>query len=124
LHRAVEQNRTDIVELLLANSADLEASDNCGLTPLTVAEYAGHYGVGNLLRKDKGYVFRAKQASLEKAFMGDGKSLHDADNINIYGKPELLVSNESQTEAYDKPKLLAGAHRSLSPAYFSGFIET
>ena len=44
----------EIVELLIANGADLEAKDQWGVTPLTNATNNGHTEIVDLLRKHGG----------------------------------------------------------------------
>jgi len=45
----------DVVELLLANKADVNAKDNSGKTPLHIAVSKGHKDVVELLRQHGGH---------------------------------------------------------------------
>jgi ankyrin repeat protein len=45
----------DVVELLLANKADINAKDNHGGTPLLMAEETGQKDVAELLRQHGGH---------------------------------------------------------------------
>ena len=56
LHTAVRwKDNKDVVELLLANKAKINAKDNIGATPLFYAAAAGHMDVATLLREHGGH---------------------------------------------------------------------
>jgi hypothetical protein len=54
LHLAASAGHRDVVELLLAAKADINAKDNAGETPLHLAALAGHADVVALLREHGG----------------------------------------------------------------------
>ena len=54
LHRAAQKSRKEIVELLIAKGADVNAKDNQGITPLDSAIQFNHPETANLLRKHGG----------------------------------------------------------------------
>jgi cytohesin len=51
LQLAVENGHKDVVELLLANDADVNAKDDDGWTPLRYAAGDGQKGLAELLRQ-------------------------------------------------------------------------
>lgn len=55
LHLAAEDNRKDVVELLLDKGAELEAKEGNGYTPLTKAGFREHWGLARLFI-DRGAV--------------------------------------------------------------------
>jgi uncharacterized protein len=56
LHYAAFNGKKDVVELLLANTADVSAKDNVGRTPLHAAASTGHEDVVELLLANKADV--------------------------------------------------------------------
>ena len=54
LHWVAFARKTEIVELLIANDADVNAKDNEGKTPLYFAELTRHKAIADLLRKHGG----------------------------------------------------------------------
>ncbi len=54
LHLAAQQGSKEVVELLLANQADVNAKDSGGYTPLQWAIKRGHPDVAESLRKHGG----------------------------------------------------------------------
>ena len=55
LHWAASYGHKNVVELLLANKAEVNAKDNHGQTPLHVAAAEGHKDVVELLRQHGGH---------------------------------------------------------------------
>jgi hypothetical protein len=55
LHIAAAQGHEDVVALLLANQADVNAKDNAGETPLDLALGTGHLEVMEMLRQHGGH---------------------------------------------------------------------
>ena len=55
LHYAAQGGRKDVVELLLANKADVNAKAKNDDTPLRATSYGGHKDVAELLRQQGGH---------------------------------------------------------------------
>ena len=51
LHSAAHAGRIEMVELLIAKGADINATSNIGQTPLALAKAKGHTEISELLRK-------------------------------------------------------------------------
>ena len=56
LHAAASHDHNDVVELLLANKAEVNATNNDGDTPLHAAAFKGHKDVAELLLANKADV--------------------------------------------------------------------
>ena len=56
LHVAADGGHKDVVELLLANKAEVNAKDNDGVTPLHCGGVSGHKDVAELLLANKAEV--------------------------------------------------------------------
>ncbi|MCH2386145.1 MAG: ankyrin repeat domain-containing protein [Pedosphaera sp.] len=54
LHRAAMEGHKEIAELLIDNSADVNATTNRGTTPLDEAIFGNHSEIADLLRKHGG----------------------------------------------------------------------
>jgi ankyrin repeat protein len=54
LHVAAGFGHVDVVVLLLARQADINARDNGGKTPRQLAKASGHHNVAELLRRRGG----------------------------------------------------------------------
>jgi TonB family protein len=91
LHRAASAGHKDVVELLLAHRADVNAIDNNGVTPLHYAASAGHKDVAELL-----LAHRADVNARDKNI--GGTPLHWAGCKDV---AELLLANQSDANAKD-----------------------
>jgi ankyrin repeat protein len=56
LHRAVQMDHKDLVEMLLTQKAKVNAKNNDGSTPLHYVAFNGHKDVTELLREHGGHV--------------------------------------------------------------------
>jgi ankyrin repeat protein len=108
LHRAAEYGHKDMVELLLANGADVNAQSRNGWTPLNGAMLRGNQEVAELLRKHGGIFGETENDSSARPFARG--SIHDAARKSDLQKvktmlkenPELVSSKdkESRTPLY------------------------
>ena len=73
LHAAAYQGHSDVVELLIANDADVNASDMRGWIPLHAAVDQGHAAVADLLI--------VKGADLNARMKGGGYTVLDLANL-------------------------------------------
>lgn len=91
LHLAVIGGHKDLVELLFANKADINAKDKAGWTPLHFAVYKGHKDIVELLLANKAEVNITNNA-------GDTPLLLAA----LFGNKdvvELLLANKAEVNA-------------------------
>ena len=93
LHLAAFKGYKDVVELLLANKAEVNAKDNNGQTPLHVAALKGHKDVAELLLANKAEV-NAKDNNGETP-------LHLAALSGHKDVVELLLANKAEVNAKD-----------------------
>ena len=94
LHLAALEGRKDVVELLLASKAEVNAKDNKGETPLHMAARKGRKDVVELLLANKAEV-NAKD--------NEGKTpLHIAAGFGRKDVAELLLAKKAEINAKDK----------------------
>jgi ankyrin repeat protein len=93
LHRAAQQGRIDVVRLLLASGADVNAQDKYGNTPLHESALFGHKDVVALLLASKADV---------NALNKNGETpLHRAAMTGHNDVAELLLANGAGVNAKD-----------------------
>lgn len=91
LHWAADQGHKDVVELLMANKADVNAKDDLGQTPLNLAACFGHKDVAELLLTDGANVNakdRIGETSLHLAALNGHKDV-----------AELLLTAKAEVDA-------------------------
>lgn len=57
MHKAAENGHKDVVEILLAHNADVNAEDDYEDTPLSLAINNGHRAIANILKQHGGVVY-------------------------------------------------------------------
>jgi ankyrin repeat protein len=93
LHRTAEQGSKDMVQLLLANKAEVDAKDSGGNTPLGYAAAKGHKGTAELLV--------AKGAQVNAKNNNGGTPLYYAALNGHKATAELLLANGAEVNAND-----------------------
>jgi len=83
LHAAAYQGHSDVVELLIANDADVNASDVRGWIPLHAAVDQGHAAVAELLI--------VKGADLNARMKGGGYTVLDLANLKEQTETAVLL---------------------------------
>jgi len=91
LHWAVGNGRRDVVELLLAGHADVNAKTNKGWTPL---HWSAHYG-----RKDMVNLLLANKADVEAPTDSGWRPLHCAADEGRKDAVEALLANKAEVDA-------------------------
>jgi ankyrin repeat protein len=92
LHSAAENGYKDMVELLLANKADVNARDSLGETPL---EWAAYYGLTDMVR-----LLLAHGAAVNTMDGYDGSSpLHEAAKQGHTDVVKLLLAHHANVNA-------------------------
>jgi ankyrin repeat protein len=91
LHRAAEFNHKDVVELLLASKADVNAKDDNGRTPLNIAAQEGH--------KDEVELLLANRANVNANAQNGWTPLHWAVEKGNKDMAELLLANKADVNA-------------------------
>ena len=93
LYGAAQWGHRDVVQLLLASKAEVDAKNLIGFTPLHAAAAAGHKDVAELLLASKAEV---------NAKAGDGATpLHAAALEGHRDVVELLLTNKAEVNARD-----------------------
>jgi ankyrin repeat protein len=106
---AVEQNRLDIVRLLIQHGADINLQDNDGvMIPLTMATWRGYYDIVEELLKcnadvnsiDDGrtslhYAIDTKQVEIVQLLLDYGA---DVQQCTLEGKTPLMLANHSDNK--------------------------
>lgn len=92
LLKAAEEGNAHLVQLLIDNKANIEATFR-GLTPLHMAATYGHYDVVQLLI--------GNNANIEAADRGDQTPLHRAAQYGYSNIVKLLIANKANIEATD-----------------------
>ena len=90
LHYAALNGKKDVVELLLANKADVNAKAGNGATPLDIAAGHGHKGVTELLRRHGGQEYFSSELH-EAAQNGDLEKV----KALLKDNPDLVFSKDS-----------------------------
>lgn len=94
LHLAVANNHKDVVKLLLANKADVNAREFGGFTPLLSAVLAGHTDIAELLL--------ASGADVKAGDDSGQTALHWAAGYGLKDMAALLLVNKADVNAKDK----------------------
>jgi ankyrin repeat protein len=94
LHRAAEYGHKDVVELLLANGADVNAQSRNGWTPLNGAMLRGNHKVAELLRKHGGIFGETENDSSARPFTRG--SIHDAARKSDLQKVKMMLKENPE----------------------------
>ena len=94
LHDAAFRGSKDVVELLLANKAEVNAKDNEGVMPLHKAAFCGH--------KDVAALLLANGAEVNAKDNRSWTPLHWAACNTQKDVAELLLANKAEVNAKDK----------------------
>jgi hypothetical protein len=94
LHYAAYQGHTELVKLLLAKGAEVNAKDNAGRTPLHSAAGRGHTGSVELLL--------ANGAEVNAKASGDLTTLHYAAAFGRVDAVKVLLANGADVNAKDE----------------------
>jgi ankyrin repeat protein len=86
-----KRGNTDLVELLIANRADVDAKDRYGLTPLHFAAYDGYGDMADLLL--------ANHAEVDAGSISGETPLHEAAHRGFNGMVELLLAYGANIDA-------------------------